>query len=332
VFVQTRNGKWAIRVDGGPPLQLEAQPPARPDTPDEVRLRDVGPGVYGWPIEGGKRVLYAEDLPETQGAGKKPPDWRRRLVIAGPKGEDPKTLMTGLHSYDGCMFVPDVKAVVCGAERDGKWHVYRVPFDGAEPTRLSRTPGTEGINFQLLADGRVAYLAITGKHKEAIMIQGAVIGWTVSHVGAVVLSDGKTERVLIKESVGGLPAFAPDGSKMAVEGVTAKGEAVVVVTDLRTDKSEEFPMSAFKKDWTCQFGKLHFSPDGRALAVGFSLGSVVVRAHGPIAGDEAVEHFGVIWLDGRKKRTAVFEVGQPHKGGSRAVWELAWTRRPAGKD
>jgi hypothetical protein len=336
VFVQTEKGKWAIRVDGGAPKQVAAEPPpVRPNDPKTVRLPDVGPGgTYAWEVEGGKRVLYEEEVPETHAPGKAVSDWRMRLVIAEPKGKNPKTLLSGLGRFSGREMTADGKAVVCGAEKDGKWDVYRVPFDGTEPTKLSRTAGTGGITCRLLQDGRVAYYAVTGQHVEPFVINGMKVGTTSTAVGTVALTDGKTEQVLVKDTRGGLPEFTADGSKMARATATDKGEAVVVVTDLKTNKSEEFPLSAFHKDWNCQFRAVRFSPDGKALLVGFFLGNVVVRQNGPIAGDEAVQHFGVIWLDGRKQRTALFEIDQPRKehGYFADLQRFEWTRRPVIKD
>ncbi|QJW93662.1 TolB family protein [Frigoriglobus tundricola] len=335
VFVQTEKGKWAIRVDGGAPKQVEAEPPVRPNDPKLVHLPDVKPvGVHAWEIENGKRVLYHEDVPETRGPGKKFEGWRSRLIVADAKGQNPKALITGLPRISEYTVTADGKAVVCVAEKGGKWGVYRVPFDGAEPTRLSRTDSTGPLGFQLLKDGRVAYFAVTGEHVEPLAIRGQVVGTTSTSVGTVVLTDGKTEKVLIKETRAGLPEFTADGSKMATVGTTDKGATVVVVTDLKTDKAEEFPVSAFHRGWKCQFGRLRFRPDGNALLVTFSLGSVVVRDNGPLPGDEAVQHFGVIWLGGRKPRTALFEIEQPRKenGHFPDIQWFEWTGRPAPKD
>jgi len=336
VFVQTEKGKWAIRVDGGPPKQVEAEhPPVESNGPKTIYLKDIRPsGRYAWEIENGKRILYQEDVPETFGAGKEISEWRTRLVAADPKGQNPKALVTGLARFSDYTLAADGKAVVCGIEKGGKWGVYRVPFDGTEPTKLSQTDGTDGIAFRTLRDGRIAYFAITGQHVEPAIIGGMKVGTVSTPAGVVVLIDGKAEKVLIKETAAGLPEFTADGSKMAARGTTDKGEPAVVVTDLKTDKSERFPLSAFHREWKCEFGNLRFRPDGNALAVTFSLGGVVYRKNGPLPGDEAEQHIGVIWLDGRKQRTALFEIDQPRKekGYFPMLRWLEWTRRPALKD
>jgi Tol biopolymer transport system component len=286
---------------------------------------------YGLSIEDGQRAIYIEDVPETRGQGKAVEGWRRRVVIADAKGKNGKPLISGLGHNGTVVPHPDGKAVVCVAEVDGKWDVYRVPFDGTAPVRLSLTSGTDPVYapaFRLLPDGRVVYHAVAGRH-----VEKQQFGTFSTNKGAVVLTDGKKETVLLKEQIGGLPELTADATKMAVAGTSDTGAPVVEVTDLTTSKKEQFALSAFNKDWTCRFRELKFSPDGKALAVTFFLGNVVFREKGPLPGDEAVQHFGVIWLDGRKDQTKLFQIDQPLKehGYFPEIDVLEWAAAPVAK-
>jgi hypothetical protein len=311
VQVWTEKGRWLLRVDGGPPKQEPGPAPKQ----DErwKHIPSVKPGTYGILSPDGKRMLYADDDPETRGKGKKFDDARNRIMIADSEGKNPKQVLTGLKWNQNFRVSPDGKTVVCGAEQSGKWDLYRVPFDGSAPVKLSQTSGVDCPNFRFLADGRYLYGPVTGFHNE--MIQFGT--WTIGK-GPVILLDGKKETVLLKEVIGELPEVTQDATKMAQALKNKKGEEVIEITDLKTETKEEIPLSKFNKDWTCRFDKLMFSPDGKALAVSFFLGNVVIRPGGAIAGDEAVEHVGIVWLDGRKERIALFRIDQP--GREKAVF------------
>jgi hypothetical protein len=138
VYVANAKGQWAIKVDGGPKKQVEVPSSSgmKSNAPKWVRVREIGfednenpPGKPGWEIDKGKRVVYSELIPETGGPGKNSSESRRRLVISEPKGKNPKTLLSGLGSRgDDFALTPDGKAVLCVAERDGVWGLYRVPM------------------------------------------------------------------------------------------------------------------------------------------------------------------------------------------------------------
>jgi hypothetical protein len=320
VTVWTDLGCWAIRVDGGPVKQVATDLP-----PFDGGKWKAVPGLQasGVLAPDGKHLLYTEEAPNV---GKKPGEERHRVVIADADGKNPKQVLTGLKVNQGCRVSPDGTTVVCGAEQDGKWHLYRVPFDGSAPVKLSQTSGIDSPVFRILADGRYLYRPTTGHHIEKVEI-----GTFTKSKGPAILIDGKKETVLIKETTS-FPEITLDATKMAQSGKNEKGEEVIEITDLKTQKKEEIPLKAFNKDWTCQFRSLKFSPDGKSLAVTFFLGNVVFRQKGPLPGDDAVEHVGVVWLDGRKDRT-LFRVDQPaEKGGHFASIEgFAWSSAPAAK-
>jgi hypothetical protein len=309
--------RFQIRVEGGPVKQM----PAPPRT-DGVKYRDLAPGVAGQEIDGGKRVVYVEDDRATIGDGKKFEDWRRRLMVVDADGKNPKQLLYGLDWRSPYQLTPDGKGVICGAEQDGKWYLFLVPLDGRPPKRLTTTPGVEHPSFRLLPDGRILCFVALGFHTEQLEIGT----WTIGK-GSVILLDGQKETVLFKDEIGGIPEMTSDVSKVARAGKDENG-GVVVVTDLATGKSNHTPVAQFNKDWRCRIGALKFRPDGKALAVGFSLGNVVFRQKGPEPGDECVQHFGVIWLDGRTERTQLFKVDAPLKehGYYPEVRSLDWSR------
>lgn len=307
VYLDTVKGEVALRVGGGPPRQEEAKLPPRADEPKRVTI----PGVFSdaVPVDGGERVVYSEMIPETFGGKNEIGDLRHRLMVAGAKGENPKVVLTGLGD-DQFHLAADGKSAVCGAEKAGKWDVYRLAFDGTPPTKLSKTAGVGRPSVLLLPDNRVVYHAITGWHVEQLSKSTT---WTTGE-GPVLLTDGKTETVLVKTTREGLPTFTADASRMVVL-VTTKGEAAVEVTDLKTGAAAIFPISAFKRGWACQFRELRFSPDGKALAVTFGLGFGALFNGTPI-NHEAFEYVGVVWLDGRTNPVALHHVEvlrQKHK-------------------
>jgi hypothetical protein len=329
VGVRTEQGSWVIRVAGGPAKQV-ADPRAGQD--DRFKAwKDIPGGEFPFDRRGpyspdGKTALYFEEDPATAGAGTKLIDRRHRVMLVGADGKDPKQLLTGLMWWPGFYLCPDGKSVVCGAEEKGKWYPFRVGFDGTV-TKLSETAGVSAPAVVPLPEGRILYCAQTG--------QGTVRNGPFSTVvtrGPAILIEGKKETVLIKETDRS-PSLSADAAKMAVAAADDKGEPVVRVTDRTTGKAEDFPVKGFRKDWACGVRELEFSPDGKALAVTFHLGGVVLRQKGPLPGDEAEEHFGVIWLDGRKDRTALFRVEQPpRKGGYFArIEDLRWSAGPPAK-
>jgi hypothetical protein len=324
VLVTTEKVRCFVRVDGGPPKQVDAPQPRRRDERGFQRWR--GGDRDGMAIEGGKRVVFREQDPATK--GKKFDDWRYRVMIADPDVNNPKQLITGLKWNQMPRLAPDGKSLFCGADEGGAWYLYRVPFDGSPPVKIGKVAGLDHPSYRVLPDGRALYMPVTAWHVENVQIGT----WTTGK-GPVILTDGKTETVLLKETVGGLPEVSDDASKMAVTGTNAAGERAVEVTDLKTGKSEQFLLKAFHKDWACQFGAAKFSPDGRAVAVTFAFGGVVIREKGPRPGDEAEEHFGVAWLDGRKDRTALFRLDQPRKehGYFHRIESLEWSAGPEAK-
>jgi hypothetical protein len=248
-------------------------------------------------------------------------------MIADADGKNPKQVLSGLHWARGFTISPDEKSVVCGAQQGKEWNLIRVSFDGSPPVKLCQTSGVACPLFRFLDEGRIVCAVRTGYHIEKHQFGTRTVG-----KGPVILIDGKKETVLIKETAR-FPEVSPDATRMALDGENEKGETVVEITDLKTRKKEEIPLKAFNKDWTCEFDRLKFGPDGKALLVTFSLGGVVFRRNGPLPGDEAVEHFGVIWLDGRKDRTAMFRIDQPReKNGHFAHLDhIEWSSMPPEK-
>jgi hypothetical protein len=116
---------------------------------------------------------------------------------------------------------------------------------------------------------------------------------------------------------------------MAVYCWPYKDEQAVEVTDLKTGRKERFPVTVFNKDWTHRFGQAVFRPDGKAIVVSLSHTKQVIRA-----GDDWVQHFGVIWLDGRRERTSVFKVEAPlFKGKFQfCIDRIEWSRGPGPAD
>jgi hypothetical protein len=308
LYVQTVKGDVALRVDGGPHRQDAAKFPARPPESEWVAIEGLTASAR--PIEGGKRVVYTEEMPETVGGNNKREDRRYRLMVAGAKGEEQTAVLTGLDGYTFAL-AADGKSAVCGAEKGGKWDVYRVAFDGTPPKKLSRTPGIACPLILPLPDGRVVYHAVTGWHVKQLAADTRL----TSGEGPVLLIDGETETVLVKKTHEGLPVFTADAGKMAGLVTTATGEAAVEVTDRKAGTSAVFPVSAFNKNWVCDFNELRFSPDGKALAVTFGSAFEFLYGRTP-AGHAAYESVGVVWLDGRKNPISLYHVEvlqQKHK-------------------
>lgn len=308
VYIDTVKGEVALRVGGGPPRQEAAKLPAGKDE----RRRMTVPGVFeeALPIDGGKRVVYSEPIPETFGIGKKLGELRHRLVVASAKGENPTTVFTGL-GENKFHLATDGKSAVCGAEKGGKWDVYRVAFDGTPPEKVSKTHGVGCPQVLLLPDGRIVYHAAAGWHVEQLSEDAQ----STCGEGPVLLVDGTTETVLVKRTHEGLPTFSANARKMAVRTTTVKGEAAVEVTDLKTGAAAVFPVSAFKKGWDCEFSEVHFSPDGTALAVTFGFGFKVLFNH-TLFDHESLKCVGIVWLDGHNNSVALHHVEvlrQKHK-------------------
>lgn len=303
VFVATEKGRWVIRVNGGPPKQVTWDMPKPKWYRDWVSVPGPRGPVRGPAVENGKRVVYHEDDPDAK--VNKSGDRPHRLMIVDRDGKNPARLLTGLQWNRPFQLAPDGKSVFCGAEADDQWHLFRVPLDGSPPVKVSHVAGQSGPKFHVLPDGRVLYMAVTGRYEEPLPF-----GKALTDTGPAILTDGKTERVLAKEVMHDLPQITDDAARLAATRLNAAGEWVVEVTDLQTGHAEQFPVRAFHKDWAGRFRDLRLSPDGRALAVRFLPEPVMLRQNGPIAGDEALQHFGVIWFDGRKDRTALFQIDQ----------------------
>lgn len=325
---------WLIRVDGGAVEQVVApfEGDKRWDSWGNIPGGDLD-RRWGPRSPDKKKAMSFEEDPATVGEGKKIDARRNRVVLVDIDGKNDKQLLTGLSWWNGYVYpCPGGTAFVFGAEQNGKWYPFRVAFDGTV-TRLSETSGIDAPVVQPLADGRYLYHPIT--------TQETVVSGPFSSVrtsGPVLILDGKKETVLMKDT-SRVPSVSQDATKMALPGRNGKGEGLVTVTDLKTGKSEEILLSEFHREWKCEARELKFSPDGRALAVTFSVSDPVgnvgiqVRDKGPLPGDEAVEHFGVVWLDGRKQRTALFRVDQPREknGHFAAIHDIEWSERPAKK-
>jgi hypothetical protein len=320
--VITSKGARLIRVAGGSVAQLPTPAPDVYGLQKWIPFAANGDTHYGFPVGDGKRLIYRDD-DWIANRGKKLDDNRGKLFLADRDGSNPKLLLAGLPRNTEIEPGPDGTAVYCGAEQDGKWHLFRVPIDGSGPVRVSRTPGLASPTFRVLPDGRVVYMPATGWHVEKV----AVGTWTTVK-GPVLLTDGKTETVLVKEARGRLPEVSDDATRVAVAGRNDAGDHVVEVTEVKSGDAKQYRVKAFHQDWTCGFGDVKFSPDGRALAVTFSLGNVVFRQHGPIPGDEAVKHVGVIWLDGRRDRTRLIELDAGIPDHVPAPYRLAWAAPP----
>jgi hypothetical protein len=328
MHVYTMKGSWVIRVDGGPAKQVEWRPPE-----DKRRKFIPDARTDGWLSPDGKSVLYFDEDPTTRGEGKKSDEARSRIMLADADGKNPKQVLTGLSWWAGYIYLtPDGKALVCGAEEKGKWYPFRIAFDGTV-AKLSETSGIDAPVVLPRTGGRYLYHPITEKET----VKSGPFSSVVTK-GPIIVIDGKKETVLVKEPAG-FPEFTMDVTKMARSGKNEKGQEVIEITDLKTGKKEEIPLTAFDKDWNGQFRWLKFSPDGNALAMLFSVGEtlgsveVVKRDKGPLPGDEAVEHFGVIWFDGRKDRTALFRIDQPREKGGRfaGIHDFEWLTEPPAK-
>lgn len=318
VRVTTMKGSRLIRVAGGPVVQVPPPPPGRgPEpVPEFAHLTVKGQLVGALVVAGGKKVLYSVEDPGTVPAGEKAgllaratpglkTDRRRNLlVLADRDGANPTTLLTGVQWLYAPSFWGGSTTPHCWAERDGKWVLYRLPMADPTPVRLTKTGVASIPAYHALADGRVLYHEVTAWENEVVPI-----GVHTTGRGPVVLTDGKTDTVVLKDWVGTLPEISADGTKLAVPKTTAAGEHVAEVIDLPTGAAKQYRVKDFHADWTtCKVGTLRFSPDGRALAVGFRLASQYGREKGPAPGDEAIYHLGVVWLDGRPNPTRAIEV------------------------
>jgi hypothetical protein len=312
--------QWLIRVDGGPVEQVKptfdkaARKPAKPR-----------PFPYGDFVEDDRRFVYTEPDPDTVGPGKKFKQERRFLKVCDADGSNAKVLQKGLRN--GQFWLSrDAKSILCSAERESKWQPLRVFLDGSPPAVLSKTSSLESSGGQEYAGGKFIYMPVTGYDTRPV-----AFGTYTMRKGPIILIEGATETELVKEWISGALAITDDVSTMAYE---AKGEdeaTVLRLKNLKTGKIDEIPISAFHKDWNCQFRRFAFRPDGKALAV--SRGAVVFREKGPLPGDEAVQHFGVVWLDGRKNRVKTFKVDAPLKahGYHPEVDSVQWTTAPVAK-
>jgi hypothetical protein len=321
---------WRVRVDGGPPKQVETPlaqnkrwryaPPRAEKSPDGKETI-----VFRVLALDDKRSILEETEPDSE-ASRKITDFQlMRIVLAEDSGQ--KVVLKNVVCFPEFRLCPDGKSVVCAsAQEKEKWYPYRVRFDGSKPTKLSETVSAFPPAIIALPNDRYVYHSIT---KMEVVTDGTDITW--ANKGPAILIDGKKETVLVKET-SWPPEVSPDAGKMARVGTNEKGDEVIEVTDLKTGKKEEFSLKAFNKDWKCWFRQLKFGPDGKALAVTFFTGAAA-RKKGPLPGDEAAEHFGVIWLDGRKDRTALFRIDQPRDrhGLYIPIDDIEWSSAPPEK-
>jgi hypothetical protein len=316
-------GTWVVRVDGEPAK-------VRPKAPWALTgWKNLSDRRIAFLIDGGKRMVYRQEDPANKGK-KKTDTWRDRLVLADADDRNAKVLLTGLmHDRP---FHPTLggTAVVCAAETGDKWHLFRVTFDGQPPVRISQAGSSEYPPHHVLPDGRCLYLAVTGWHHEKAL--PPLNGTTSCVKGPAILADGKAEKVLVKEVICDLPAITDDGSTLARQVFAPNGLPLIEISDLNTGAVERVRMREFNPNWTCEFSNLAFRPDGKALALTFSF-PVLFRENGPIPGDEALHHVGVIWLDGRRNRTTLVRVNHPDRKDflDGVIRRIEWWGPPEGK-
>jgi hypothetical protein len=324
VCTRTDGGKgWRVRVDGGTPKQVET-PLAQYK---RWRYAPRVPGLRGVLPLDDKRTALLEVEPDDE-VSRKIAYFELNRIVFVEADDKKKVVLNNVVCWSDFRFGPDGKSVVCAvAEAKEKWYPFRVRFDGSKPTKLSETVSVFPPAIVALPNDRYVYHPIT---KMEVVKDGPVTtGFAIK--GPAILIDGKKETILVKET-SRPPEVAPDATKMAQVTTNEKEDEVIEITDLKTGKKEEFSLKVFNKDWKCQFRQLKFDPDGKALAVTFFLG-VVDRQKGPLPGDEAAEHFGVIWLDGRKDRTALFRVDLPRARNDTFahIDDIEWSSAPPEK-
>ncbi|HJZ56154.1 MAG TPA: hypothetical protein VKE74_14395 [Gemmataceae bacterium] len=331
-FQVTESKRFLVRVQGGPVEQVSAgrTPPISLGSGWDLIPKDPHAQVP-FLAPNGKMVVYTVNDPAVK---VKPEEYHKRralLMVAEGKFGNARQLFSGLSDPSNLSWTKDSKAVVCFAEKDGEWHLYKVPVDGTPPTKLSKRPSLGGGSYQELNDGKFVYCVGTGSHDEKVP------GYGISRVGKgdIILSEPTGETVLFKDTVESLScADASPDARKAARGVIGEKGGVLEVLDIKSGGVDRIPISVFNPDWKCRFGPMCFRPDGKAIATRFSLGHIIIRDNGKaMPGDECIEHFGVVWLDGRKDKLKLFRVQAPPRDflpfGD--IRHLEWSRGPEAK-